>query len=76
MNRGNRPAETLDHVRKKFCDSVRKPPAVPPALSAQKRCSVRAAAGTDMKHVVTARAVAWQVNFEANEWIRIVDLQA
>jgi len=27
-----------------------------------------------MKHVMAARAVAWQVNFEANERIRVVKL--
>jgi hypothetical protein len=29
-----------------------------------------------MKHVMPARALAWQVNFDANERIRIVELRA
>jgi hypothetical protein len=72
MNRANRPGETRDHVRKKFCDFVRKPPALPPAASAMKRRSVRATARTNMKHVMPARALALQVNLDANERIRIV----
>ena len=76
MNRGNRPAETPYHGGKKVCDFVRKPPTVPPAPSALKRRPVRVAAGTNMKHVMPALAVARQVDLDANERIRIVELRA
>jgi hypothetical protein len=32
---------------------------------------VRAAARTNMKHVMAARAVAWKVDLDANERIRV-----
>ena len=76
MNRGNRPAETRDHGGKKVCGFVRKPPAVPSAPSALKRCPVRVAARTNMTHVMPATAVSWQVDHDPNERIRIVELQA
>jgi len=76
MNRGYRPAETLDHGGKKVCGFVRKPPAVPPAPSAPNGRSVRVATRTNMKHVMPALAVARQVDLDANERIGIVELRA
>jgi hypothetical protein len=76
MNRGNRPAETRDHRGKKVCGFGRKPSAVSSAPNALKRCSVRVVASTNMTHVMPALAVWWQLNQDANERIRIVELRA
>src|SRR5271166_1853123 len=72
-DRHSRPAETLDHGRKKFRTFVRNPAAMTLTASTMKRRPVRTAAGADMKHVVSALAVVRQIDLDANERIGVVE---
>jgi hypothetical protein len=59
----------LDYVTEKFCGLVRKPAAVTLATRAMQRDTVRAATRAGVQGVVTALAVARQVDFNASEWV-------